>query len=429
MDVLESMEVRWFFVAEDERLRALEALFDGVVIEHDRRCDSYYVDPRRADVGLKERREADAPAKCEVKCRVASLGALDVAPGIAGTIERWTKVSFRSAEPAIATDERRIDVTKKRQLRKFTLAGGAVTEVPASARPVAGCGVELTRFEATRGHDVVRGVTLGFEAFGPAEDLRAALVGAVQRVFGDRPVQLDAADSCGYPAWLAKWFPRGKQVTAGAPKPDGPDLEFWRIEYERIGSELARNEDAGEGRVSLYLTLWLAAVASVATWATALTSDQQGEVGALLVGAVALLFVLGLVTLRRIVDRNHRTDELSDALDRLRALFVPGDANERFSAALPWHTGAPKPKRHAVRHFGLLYVVYLANAATLGLATFVLMPRGAPWRWSTVGCVSLLALLAQCAYVDQRNGKAFVVRRSRHEAASKVIARTDRPDT
>jgi hypothetical protein len=205
MDVVESLEMRWFLAPERAELAELEQWFAGVAAEQDGRLDHYYVDPRSPELGLKQRCEPGKPAKLELKLRTGALGAVALAPGVLGELERWTKLSLSSGAPEIAAHPQSIAVSKRRKLRKLSFCAGEAAEVPSSERPDAGCSVELTRIEASRGAGRIVAHTFGLEAFGAESELLGALEASAHRLFAERPgLRLEAASSSGYPSWLSR---------------------------------------------------------------------------------------------------------------------------------------------------------------------------------------------------------------------------------
>src|SRR5882724_12110012 len=98
MDILESVEVRWFlpndepphfresvevrwFLPNDERvISAVHAWFKAVPAERERRDD--YLNTGRDDLGFKARDIEKQPAKLETKYLIGSLNAVQFAPGV-----------------------------------------------------------------------------------------------------------------------------------------------------------------------------------------------------------------------------------------------------------------------------------------------------------------------------------------------------------
>ncbi|HZS35651.1 MAG TPA: hypothetical protein VFF06_02435 [Polyangia bacterium] len=157
------------------------------------------------------------------------------------------------------------------------------------------------------------------------------------------------------------------------------ERELYLYEYDRLGAAFAENESMGEGRVSLYLGVWTAAVGGVGLLldkeSSAAQSPQLPELKKLAVAALSALLVLGVVTLVRIQKRNLHTDELIDAMARVRRLLLLPASVELFYVVTGWKSGMKerriKPRRDALLHGGLSHVIYLANATVPVLAALL----------------------------------------------------------
>ncbi|WP_437966200.1 hypothetical protein WMF04_42390 [Sorangium sp. So ce260] len=203
MNLCESIEVRWFLPADDARVQRLTSWFSRAPSEAPR--TDRYLRVQRADLGVKERGDS-GNASLVTKFRVCAFGPIHFSPTILGELERWTKLSHRSAD---ADDGGRgwTILRKERRVRVFGLVSGRIAEATGGRLPGAGCAVELTRVEEvdSEGNAALAAWTLGLEAFGPQETLLEALYGAGRAVFAEQPdLRLKAADSKGYPAWLAE---------------------------------------------------------------------------------------------------------------------------------------------------------------------------------------------------------------------------------
>jgi len=203
MEVVQSLEMRWFFPDDDARAAELRDWFGAVSVEGGDRVDRYYIDPHRPDFSLKERTEQGKASKLELKYCVGVLGQTRLVADVVGDLERWTKLSLEAQE-SLATKPGIISISKSRRIRKLRYSGAGVDEIAASERPDAGCNVELTHIEATRGNERAVATTFGFEAFGPESDVLDALQGAARRIFAERPgLSLEASTSRSYVSWLS----------------------------------------------------------------------------------------------------------------------------------------------------------------------------------------------------------------------------------
>ncbi|MGC4087397.1 MAG: hypothetical protein QM756_05815 [Polyangiaceae bacterium] len=210
MNLLESVEVRWFFAPSRPLVPALTQWFAAVPLEADDRLDHYYFDARRPDLNAKDRSAGSAGAKLEFKYRVGSLGPTYFAPGVQGELERWAKLSLTLAAGSNETIEAfrdSVSVKKQRRLRKFSYDAGSPFEVSIADRPTVGCGFELTCIEAVRGGQRIEAVTVGLESFGAPDSRLAALQATARVVFAERPLlQLASEDSASYSTWLIRSF-------------------------------------------------------------------------------------------------------------------------------------------------------------------------------------------------------------------------------
>ena len=199
------------------------------------------------------------------------------------------------------------------------------------------------------------------------------------------------------------------------------ERDFYTREYDRIGAELVENESMGEGRVALYLGVWSAAVGGVGAIVSVAGSLSHALVSVALVG-LAVVLALGLVTAIRILKRNHHTDELIDALMRLRHLLRPLDS-ELIVAAFPWEDDKVLTKecRHAVLHAGLLQVVCLANAVVPALGLVALWRDAAAPAY--VGATVVAALILQLSCVFAANRAAWSKRQQKGERFSASLRR------
>ena len=204
MDVVQSLEARWYFPVESGTAVLLSDWFKQAPLENDGdRKDFYYVDPERPDLNAKAR--GGKQPKLEYKYRVGSIESLRLAPNIEGHVERWTKLSL-PVDGGLSQYSRIIGVSKSRRQRKFAFDGQGVSEVSVTDKPAAGCGVEVTSIQATLGTKIQTACSFGLEAFGAQLSVEA-LFGVVRKLSGDRSdLQLPASASRNYSSWLIHSF-------------------------------------------------------------------------------------------------------------------------------------------------------------------------------------------------------------------------------
>ena len=201
MDILDSLEARWFLADDHSTAQAACAWFEGVSSEGTR--VDHYLFTGRDDLGFKARRAENQPVKVETKYLLGSLGAVQLATGVVGKLERWRKLSLALDDSRLQNQGAWLALDKDRRLRKFAFDEGQAAEVPMSARLDAGCGVELTRLRWRNGDSDAMKWTLGLEAFGPPDRLLEVMLATCRAAFAQAPtLALAAAQSESYPSWL-----------------------------------------------------------------------------------------------------------------------------------------------------------------------------------------------------------------------------------
>jgi hypothetical protein len=202
MDILESLEVRWFLPPGGSVGAALESWF-GSTEGEGKRID-HYLATGRYDLNFKARLEEGKPAKVETKYLVGSLGVVDLATKISGELQRWTKLSLALNDPKLKQHGAWLEVTKRRQLRKYAITmtpAPGVKEVSVSDFPPIGCGVELTRLDYEIKGTAYVEQTFGLEAFGPKSQLLDVMQATI-RVLCPRLPELPAEWTASYATWL-----------------------------------------------------------------------------------------------------------------------------------------------------------------------------------------------------------------------------------
>jgi hypothetical protein len=221
MAAVESVEVRWFGASSAEGAQALARSLEANTGagSFDARTDAYVVLPGVEDFGIKVRGEEARqgeriPALLELKGRTAVHGMqVFTLPGIpraaTGLVERWSKWSYRNAALPLEKDEtRRVEVRKRRLVKRYLLLERAVEEVQADLRlPKAGtCEVTLLevdgRFSWSAGVEAFPADAATISRFG--EYVEALLGFIAGRLSGHIPLEaLAEAASKSYPMWLA----------------------------------------------------------------------------------------------------------------------------------------------------------------------------------------------------------------------------------
>ncbi len=205
--LLYSAEVRWFVegalpagMTDWFRQGALPPALDA-------RDDDYLVLGDCATVGVKIRGagQNDGPS-FEVKALRTNPRPMTISERAAGSMDSWVKWSIGGAEvlpfgEAVRQTAQLVTVTKRRALRRFSLAGDRPDEVGAEVSPSVGCGFELAEVALASRH----WWTLALEASGPPGTVEDGVRQTAAHIFNNRPPPLDLRpeSSLSYPAWLA----------------------------------------------------------------------------------------------------------------------------------------------------------------------------------------------------------------------------------
>lgn len=98
-------------------------------------------------------------------------------------------------------------------------------------------------------------------------------------------------------------------------------LELIRGEYEDLKTARRSNEELGERRLDVFLTLIAAVTAAIGLASSRFEGDQTTLLAISLVAA-SLLLIFGLMTLRRVMVRNDTTTQYLNGLRRIGAFFL-----------------------------------------------------------------------------------------------------------
>jgi hypothetical protein len=168
--------------------------------------------------------------------------------------------------------------------------------------------------------------------------------------------------------------------------------ELLRAEYEHLAASLLSNEEEGERRVNVLLTLLAAVIAGIGLGADRFTANVDVLVAAVLVSSV-ILAMYGLVTLRRIVERNLTTTDYLNGLRRIRAAFIK--ANPEILEVVPFVPGKIRRRERepwwGLGRAGFLEVVAATNCVVLaiGVAAAVWLS----WRFWTIAFAAALVMV------------------------------------
>ena len=184
-------EVRWFF--EGQVPDEIEQWFcrSNLALKAAPREDHYLLFPAVLGLGLKMRE-----GRLEVKSLIKTLGVRSFTADVAGNVQVWKKEAY--GEPAVTEFERLrtsaphlwIAVRKDRTLRKSSLEGATIVEVPADRVVLRdGCNAEVTKLTV----DGSAYWSFNFEAYGNSSRVVDYLQRAALHVLKDNCRQIGRA--------------------------------------------------------------------------------------------------------------------------------------------------------------------------------------------------------------------------------------------
>ena len=167
--------------------------------------------------------------------------------------------------------------------------------------------------------------------------------------------------------------------------------DFLLAEHEHVAESLLRNEESGEKRAAFFVSL---AGAAAAVLAFAFGGDTSivplQRVLEAAAGSAAFLLILGLLTVRRLIERHIATDRYTFALRSLRRAFLTRQDAQAFPNAFFGLYQPHQPREVSVLSLGKggwLETVSFINAvlAGLGVAAWTGSVSPAwPWFWLAV---------------------------------------------
>ena len=194
-----SLEVRWIVPGQLDM--AMAEWFGGFPSEMELREDAYILDPDLEGLSVKVRGDQ----ALELKAFHGSPGILDFRGRSRGRMQYWRKWSVPFRPPSRNSGDpngwRR--VRKQRRTSRFSLTRDQIAAPAGDLVGVPRCAVELTEIRVHRQD----WWSLGLEATGPADLLRAGLQATAAVVF-TRPLpsglELRMEDSMSYAEWLGQ---------------------------------------------------------------------------------------------------------------------------------------------------------------------------------------------------------------------------------
>jgi hypothetical protein len=355
MSNLVSLELRWFFDGQladqlDKWFR--EALPGTEISPVDPRGDIYLFQPANEDFGIKLRqKKPGSPYSLEIKWRHYA-NPFRGAHGTVGQVERWIKWGWEDQQGPgpkdiaglAIPDGPWVTVSKQRWQRKYKWGNRQFSVVPGKDVKDTildrGAAIEITKLEVS-GHPYS---TVLIEAFAPAmKEQEEILSLAVEHLWHSFPEPKPSIDqSYGYPRWLATL--QGNAI--GSERREERLNSLFTVEHEHLSAQFISNEEMGETRVTLFLTLSAGLGAAVLLAWEKLESNSFVDISILLLAITLLWSVFGYLTFLRMVNRNATTDEYKRQFRNLRSWFVeprdmrareilPYDPYERYDV----HTG------------------------------------------------------------------------------------------
>jgi hypothetical protein len=116
--------------------------------------------------------------------------------------------------------------------------------------------------------------------------------------------------------------------------------ELMTLEYEHVSDQFVANEEMGEKRVALFVSLTAGLGAAAVLGGEKLGGDRLPALPGLLIAVNAAWLLFGYLTFVRIVQRNITTDRYKAQLRQLRRWFV-GEDDEVARALLPYDPYGP----------------------------------------------------------------------------------------
>jgi PHS family inorganic phosphate transporter-like MFS transporter len=209
-----SLEVRWILPGQPGA--AVTGWFARFPARVESREDTYLVDPQPGGMSVKLRQGR----KLELKIYRGSPGTLEVAGRARGRLESWDKWSLPCDPSGLDGADMPGWRPVHKVIRRFSAANGQSTAGTGGRSEGPRCEVELT--EVSMGGQAWW--TLGFEATGPASQLRAELEATAALVFA-QPLPCDLELATDHSQSYVQWLNGGQAPSVPAaqrPAPAGP---------------------------------------------------------------------------------------------------------------------------------------------------------------------------------------------------------------
>jgi putative (di)nucleoside polyphosphate hydrolase len=174
--------------------------------------------------------------------------------------------------------------------------------------------------------------------------------------------------------------------------------ELLLAEYARFADSFWKNEEVGEKRLNFYITLTTAVLAGVIALVSSDYKNISDDTVRLIVtGALSGVFLFGLTTFFRILQRNRVTDEYKKTLDYIRGELKRRSTN-LSDFELPLQRDPPKRFKG-----GLAETAGVMNC--LVLAVILALWWGIGWCWLWVPVPPIILGIIQWILVKKRKKK------------------------
>jgi hypothetical protein len=180
---------------------------------------------------------------------------------------------------------------------------------------------------------------------------------------------------------------RGFADLSDLPREVKPELiNLVMAQYEDLVAAVRSNEELGERRLDAYLTVIAAVTAAVGLAAGGFESDLRPLIAMATVAAV-LLVTFGVMTFKRVIERNVTTTTYLNALRRIRAFFAQSQPEIVSLFAFPpehepLRRRRGKPER-GLKRFGIGKGGLLETVAALNSVLISVVAGGAAWLLGT----------------------------------------------
>jgi len=173
------------------------------------------------------------------------------------------------------------------------------------------------------------------------------------------------------------------------------DEKLLLAEYQQYSEAFWRNEEAGERRVTFFITLTTAIIAAIVALRTSTLQPSELGMRQITSAALAGVVIFGLATFLRMLQRDRVTDEYKAILRYLREQL------RRRTTGLDEYDLPFRAPRHWLFRGGLAVTVALMNSFVLTVLT-ALWIQGT-WKWLAIPAVLLISFVVQALGVRARN--------------------------